>query len=300
MGGGHHAHVRAPQVGTAHATVGAALQQAQQLDLHRQGDVAHLVQKQRAAAGCFHQAGSAGAGAGEGATFMAEQFALEQVLRQAGAVHHHQRPRGPCTGGMHGLGHQFLSGAGLAEQQHAGLRRSDPRHELQHPLEGGRTADQPLRRRMAVRQVQGLHLFDEIHLCACRVAQRHEFDIDISLALGRVVQVQHPFALPRLAGTGQGAGLAGLVARHTEVVGHRITGASDHRALRAELPPVGRVRRDDPVLAVKQDVRLGQTLQIGHQFRQQAGHGSVLQARVHQSTCGPAGCGAGGPGAARR
>jgi hypothetical protein len=53
----HHAHVGAAQFGAAHAAVGAAFQQAQQLDLHGQRNVAHLVQEQRAAAGGLHQPG---------------------------------------------------------------------------------------------------------------------------------------------------------------------------------------------------------------------------------------------------
>ena len=164
--GRHHADVGVPRLGAADAPVGAGFQQAQQLDLHRQRNVAHLVQKQRAAAGGLDQAGARGGGPGEGAALMAEQLGLEQVFRQAGAVHRHQRAGGARTGLVHRASHQFLAGAGFALQQYGGHRWRDPCHQGQHVLKHGRTANQPLRCRLALGDTQGLHLLDEIGLLA--------------------------------------------------------------------------------------------------------------------------------------
>jgi hypothetical protein len=52
------------------------------------------------------------------------------------------------------------------------------------------------------------------------------------------------------------------------MVGHLVAGAPDHTALRAELPAVRRIGRQDAVLRVKQNVGLGQPLQEGHEFGQ--------------------------------
>jgi hypothetical protein len=60
MGVGHDTHVGPPQFGAAHTPVGPAFQQAQQLDLHGQWNVADFVQEQGAAAGGLHQARPAG------------------------------------------------------------------------------------------------------------------------------------------------------------------------------------------------------------------------------------------------
>jgi hypothetical protein len=157
------------------------------------------------------------------------------------------------------------------------LRRADARHQFQHLLEGRRAADQALRRGLALRHAQRLHLLDEPGLLARGVAQRHEFDVDVGLALRRVVQVQHALALARFARARQRAALAGLVAGHAEVVRDLVAGAPHHRGLRAELAPVGRVGRHDAVLPVEQDVRLGQAFQVGHQLGQHGSRGAPIR-----------------------
>ena len=113
--GGHHADVGMPHLGAAHAAVGAVFKQAQQFHLHGQRNVAHLVQEQCATAGCFHQTGPAGVGPGERATFMAEQFRLEQGFGQAGAFHRHQRALGTRAGLVHGTRNQLFARARLAQ-----------------------------------------------------------------------------------------------------------------------------------------------------------------------------------------
>jgi hypothetical protein len=57
----------------------------------------------------------------------------------------------------------------------------------------------------ALGHAQRLHLLDEEGCSPVGVAQRHQFDVDVGLALRRVVQVQHTLALaatPRRAPAG--------------------------------------------------------------------------------------------------
>ena len=62
------------------------LQEAQQLDLQRQRQVADLVEEQGAAVGDLDLAECRLGGAGEGALLVAEQLAFEQRLGNRGAV----------------------------------------------------------------------------------------------------------------------------------------------------------------------------------------------------------------------
>ena len=71
-----------------------------------------------------------------------------------------------------------------------------------------------------------------------------------------MVQVQHAFALARLARTRQRAAFTCLITWHAEVMGYLVAGAPDHRGARAELATVGRIGGEDAVLAVEQDVLL--------------------------------------------
>ena len=86
VGRGDHAHVDADQFAPADAEELALGQHAQQPRLQRQRHVADLVEEQRAAVGLFEAAGVAARGAGEGAGFVAEQFAFQQFGRNRGGV----------------------------------------------------------------------------------------------------------------------------------------------------------------------------------------------------------------------
>ena len=80
------------------------LQDPQDLGLRPQGHVADLVQEERAAIALLELADPPAVGPGEGAPLVAEQLALEEVLRDRGAVQRQEgraRPRavlrdGPC------------------------------------------------------------------------------------------------------------------------------------------------------------------------------------------------------------
>ena len=161
-----------PLLCAANAAISSGFKQAQQLDLHQQRNVTHLIEKKRSPAGCLHQAGTGRVGAGKGATLVAKQLGLKQVLRQAGAVHGHQRPVCAQTGLVHGGGHQLLARARLTEQQHSGHGGRHPGHQGQHFLKSGCPPDQALAERFAVGHGQRGHFFNEVGLLALRVQQR--------------------------------------------------------------------------------------------------------------------------------
>ena len=86
--------------------------------MQRQRHIADLVEEQRAAVSGVEQAGLVTVGAGKGALAIAEQFALQQVLRQRRTVLHDERLAAPRAAIVDGAGNQFLAGTGLASEQH--------------------------------------------------------------------------------------------------------------------------------------------------------------------------------------
>ena len=142
VGGGDDAHVDLVRLRAAQRAHLAFLQHAQQLGLQRQRHVADLVEEQGAAVGCIEQALAVAVGAGEGALAVAEQLALQQVLRQRGAVLHDERLAAAEAAVMDGAGDQFLAGAGLAGQQHAGGVVQHLADQLVHAAHGRAATDQ--------------------------------------------------------------------------------------------------------------------------------------------------------------
>ena len=78
----------------------ALLEEAEQLGLEVEADVADLVEEERAAVGGADDAGERVVGAGEGALAMAEELALEHVARDGGAVEGDEGPVGAAGGAM--------------------------------------------------------------------------------------------------------------------------------------------------------------------------------------------------------
>ena len=80
-GGGEHAHVDPPRLRVAERPHLLLLEHAQELHLQRGGQLAHLVEEERAAVGLEEEAAARAVGAGEGALRVPEELALEQRLR---------------------------------------------------------------------------------------------------------------------------------------------------------------------------------------------------------------------------
>ena len=105
------------------------LDEAQQLGLEVEPDVADLVEEQGAAVGAADDARERCLGAGERALAVAEQLALEHVARHRGAVEGHERAVGAVRGAMDHAREHLLAGAGFAgeEDRAGGSRRSGGR-----------------------------------------------------------------------------------------------------------------------------------------------------------------------------
>jgi len=116
VGRAHDAHLDRNLFAPADALDHALLQEAQQLCLQRHGQVADLVQKQGAAMGGLDLARCLLDRAGEGAFFVAEQFTLEQGVRDGGAVDRDEALTRPRRERVQAAREDLLAGAALAEQ----------------------------------------------------------------------------------------------------------------------------------------------------------------------------------------
>ena len=188
MGRGDHAHVDPAVLVFAHPAHGAGLQHAQQLGLQLQGQLADLVEEDGAAVGLEEGAVAIADRAGEGAAHVAEQLALDQV----GAT----EPQSTTTKGrvprlrlgVDGLGHHFLAGAGLTQQQHRGVGRGhlvEDAEELLHRLRraDGRAEDGLL---LGLAQVG----FDHAHLEGGLAQAQRGLVFDDHLGDARAAQVR--------------------------------------------------------------------------------------------------------------
>src|SRR5580704_10722106 len=81
IGGGDDTDIDCDLAMASEAVEGRTIQHAQQLDLGLKLQFPDFVEEKRAFVGQFEQAGLGGIGAGEGAFFIAEQLALDQILR---------------------------------------------------------------------------------------------------------------------------------------------------------------------------------------------------------------------------
>ena len=109
------------------------LQHAKQLDLHRQGGFADLIEEDRAAIGFGEQTTLLPDRAGERAAFVTEQFGLEQVFRKGAAVDRHEFAA-PAGVVMKGPRDQLLACARLARDQHRRRRPGDALHDREDLL----------------------------------------------------------------------------------------------------------------------------------------------------------------------
>ena len=117
VGGGDDARVGAPGLGRAEAGEGAVLEEAQELDLDRGGELADLVEEQGAAVRGLGVAGLGVDRAGVGALVAAEQLALDEGLGERGGVDLDERAGAARAGVVDRAGQEVLAGAALAEQE---------------------------------------------------------------------------------------------------------------------------------------------------------------------------------------
>ena len=117
VGGGKDPDVDLDRVVGSHASDLAILQDPEQPGLKGDAHLTNLIEEKGAAFGKFYQAFLAGLGVGEGALLVAEQFALQQVLRHCRAVDLIKWPGFMVAAGVYRPGHQFLAGTAFTGDQ---------------------------------------------------------------------------------------------------------------------------------------------------------------------------------------
>ena len=125
VGRRQHPHVDGNALARTEAHHLALLQHAQQLHLNRHRQIADFVEEQGAAISFLEPAGLGAQGAGERAFFVTEQFGFHQRFGKRSAIDGDERTMTAMAQVMNMPRHQFLAGAGLADDQHAGLARRD-------------------------------------------------------------------------------------------------------------------------------------------------------------------------------
>jgi len=106
------------------------------------GHLGDLVEEHRAPARGLEEAHARGAGAGVCACFVAEELALEEMLRNRRAVERHEGKRGLLAEAMNGVGDQLLAGARLPEDHHGHVAiRGDGADLISHELDGRRATE---------------------------------------------------------------------------------------------------------------------------------------------------------------
>ena len=119
----------------------AFLEHAQQLDLHVEGQVADLVEKDRRVIGQFEPADLPRQRAGKGALLPAEQLALDERARNRRAVDAHHDATAPRTLLVNLGRDEFLSGTRFAEQQHRRIGRGHLSRLFEDALDGGASSN---------------------------------------------------------------------------------------------------------------------------------------------------------------
>ena len=149
----------------AEALEAPLLEHAQQLRLRDDRQVADFVEEQRAVVGELEAARLAVVGAGERALFVAEDFRLEQRVRQRGAVDRLELVGAAAAQLVDHPRHDFLARAGRPEDQHRDvrLRRGpDPLEDDQHLLVAADHLAEALNRRRAILVADGGAALEEL------------------------------------------------------------------------------------------------------------------------------------------
>src|ERR1700720_2736961 len=115
----------------------AFLQYPEKFDLNRGGHVSDFIEKQRTIVCHFKFAGLAGCGPGESSFFVAEQFALQKIFWDGGAVNFDEGAGSAPRFFVNGTGNQILAHATLSTQQNRRVGARNPFYSSQHFLHFG-------------------------------------------------------------------------------------------------------------------------------------------------------------------
>ena len=156
VGGGDDADVDARRLGRPDAPDLVLLEDAEQLDLGGQRQVADLVEEDRAAVGRLEEPLVVAIGAGEGTADVAEELGLDQRRRERGAVADDERTAAARRQPVDGARDELLAGAALAGDERGrgvGRQAADEAEELEHDR---RLADHAFEGRRRERTGRGL------------------------------------------------------------------------------------------------------------------------------------------------
>ena len=140
-GGADDPYVRRARGTLAQPLVLPLLEDAQQFDLGGGGQVADLVEEQRAPLRQLEAALAVGTGVGKSPGFVAEELRFEEAFRHPAEVDGHERSVRAVAGAVDGLGDQFLARAALAGDEHRGLGTGYAAGLFDDGLQGRRLPD---------------------------------------------------------------------------------------------------------------------------------------------------------------
>src|SRR5208283_4613843 len=115
--------------GPADAHEAKVLQEAEELGLHRHRHLSDLVEEERAPRGGLDLPLHELARAGERAALVTEELALEERLRDGGAVDRHERPATTLGELVRPPREHLLARAALADERERHLLRRDRAHD---------------------------------------------------------------------------------------------------------------------------------------------------------------------------
>ncbi|MNC47295.1 hypothetical protein D3C75_963480 [compost metagenome] len=130
MGSRQHPHIDLDRLVAAHPLDLRLLQEAQQVGLKIQRQVADLVEEQGTAMGRLDPTDLALVGTSEGPLLVTEQFGLDQLLGNRTTVDRHEGLLGATRQAVQGVGHQLLAGPALAADQYRRIGRSELAEQL--------------------------------------------------------------------------------------------------------------------------------------------------------------------------
>ena len=141
VGGGNDANIDGQVVAGADRREALLLDHAQHFGLRAQAHVAHFVEEQRAAMGLFELARLVLQRAGKGSFDVPEKLAFDELFRNGGAVDFYKRLLGALAVIVQRVGHQFLSRAAFAVDEHAAIGGGGELQLLAQSLHGDAVAD---------------------------------------------------------------------------------------------------------------------------------------------------------------
>src|SRR5688572_23894042 len=103
----------------------AVLDRAEKFCLKGQREFGDFIEKKCSTAGLFKAANARGSCPGESALLVPEKFALQEVLRNRGAIHLHERTGASPAPGMNHVGKDLLAHTAFAGDQDPAVRGGD-------------------------------------------------------------------------------------------------------------------------------------------------------------------------------